>query len=220
MGLYSISDPYSVRTWYDYSGAYDLHAGVDTMLDQARHIIDSDAYVFQGVAFPKGPDTAVDFGETFSGSINLIPYSYIVSITGFSRNLDQFTLRIYDKGAQTDLYYRQFAWFPAVVSNMQEAINVGEVTILGEQDHPFGPYFFQTPLIVLPPGTLQIQLSNVGATVPPVPPGFVQHVQFLLGVAVPKSTTSLNNRRILTANDPTGTETLQGANLVNTLIGG
>lgn len=215
MGLYSIDEPYGVSTWYDYTGVTDLHVGTDLMMHIPRHIIESDAYVFQGVAFPKGQDVRVGYGQTFSGSLNLIPYSYLVALTGFSRNWGQFTLRIWDKGAQTDLYYGQFAWYPTVIGTMQKQPNMGDYVLLRQQDKPFGPYLFRDPMIVLPPGVLQIQLTNVETV--PDPPGFEQMVQMLFMMAVPKTTTSLNNRKVTTSADPTGTATLQS--LVNVLGG-
>lgn len=206
MGMYPLDENYSASTWYDYQGAYDLHVGTDLLLDQSRYIIDSDAYVFQGIAFPKGNDIEIDFGQTFSGSINLIPYSYIVSVTGFSQNGGQYTMRIYDKGAQTDLYYGQFAWYPTVISNMQQGINMGEYILARNPDRPFGPYFFRDPLIVLPPGILQVQITN--AEIAPDPAVPMQRVQVFFSIAVPKSTVSINNRKVQTSSDPTGLQTL------------
>lgn len=208
MSLYSVDEPYSVSTWYNYVGAYDLNVGTDLMMDLSRHIIDSDAYVYQGIAFPKGQDVIVPFGATFSGSLNLIPYSYLMALTGFSRNGNQYTLRIFDKGAQTDLYFGQFAWYPTVISNMQKQFNMGDYILLGQQNKPFGPYMFRDPMIILPPGVLQIQLTNV--QLEPDPPGTEQMVQMLFSFAVPKNTTSLQNPKIVTATDPTGTQTQQG----------
>lgn len=207
MGLYSLEENYSVSTWYNYQGAFDLNAGTDLLLDQSRYIIDSDAYVFQGVSFPKGPDIEIDFQQTFSGSLNLIPYSYVVGLTGFSRNTGQYTLRIFDKGAQSDVYFRQFAWYPTVIGTMQEQFSAaGDFIRIWDRDIPFGPYFFRDPLIVLPPGVLQIQVTNAELT--PDTSGFMQMVQMLFIVAVPKNTVSLNTRKIATSSDPSGLQSL------------
>jgi hypothetical protein len=207
MGLYALDENYDVSTWYEYNGAYDLNAGTDLALDLSRYIINSDAYVFQGVAFPKGDDIEIDFQQTFSGSLNLIPYSYVVGLTGFSRNGGQYTLRIYDKGAQTDVYFRQFAWYPTVVGTMQlQWFAAGEFIQQQDRDIPFGPYFFRDPLIVLPPGQLQIQITNAEATAPPGTNP--QLVQLLFMIAVPKSTVSLNTRKIVSSSDPSGIQSL------------
>lgn len=213
MGLYSLDETYSVSTWYDYNGAYDLNAGTDLLLEQARHIIDSDAYVFQGVAFPKGADIEIDFQQTFSGSLNLIPYSYILGVNGFSRNSGAYTLRIYDKGAQSDLYYGQFAWYPTVIGTMQDQYSAaGDFITIHDQDKPFGPYFFRAPLIVLPPGVLQIQVTNA---LPFVPQVERQLVQLLFLVAAPKNTATLSTRKVQTPTDQTGLQSLGTlANLV------
>lgn len=207
MGLYALDENYSVATWYENNGAYDLNTGTDLLLDQARQILESDAYVFQGVAFPKGQDTEVDFQQTFSGSVNLIPYSYILGLNGFSLNLGQYTLRIYDKGAQTDLYYGQFAWYPTVIGTMQQQYYAdGQFITLADTDIPFGPYWFRSPLIVLPPGVLQIQLTNVETEFDPSTPR--QQVQLLFLVAAPKTTTTLSTRKVATPTDQTGLQSI------------
>lgn len=205
MGLYTLQEPYSLATWYNYQGAYDLNAGTDLLLDLSRNILESDAYIYQGRAFPKGSDCNIGYNQTFSGTLNLTPYSYLVALTGFTRNSNQFTLRIYDKGAQADVYYGQFAWYPTVISNMTGQFNNGDFIVNRDRDKPFGPYFFRDPLIMLPPGVLQVQVTNV--EVDPSSPTFMQ---MLFHLAVPKSTVSLNNRRVQTASDPTGLETVMG----------
>jgi hypothetical protein len=207
MGIYSLDENYDVTTWYDYNGAFDLNAGTDLLLDQTRQLMQSDAYVFQGVAFPKGTDVEIDFQGTFSGSLNLIPYSYIFALTGFSQNDGQYTLRIYDKGAQTDLYYGQFAWYPTVMGTMRQQFSAsGEFITTQTPDIPFGPYFFRAPLIVLPPGSLQVQLTN--ALPMPQPSLPIERVQLLFHVAAPKNTTTLSTRKIQTASDQTGVQSI------------
>ena len=208
MGLYALDRPYSLATWYEQNGAYDLWSGTDLLLDLTRYILDSDAYIFRGVGFPKGEDVNIAEGQTFSGTLNLIPYSYVLSVTGWSANDNQFTVRIYDKGAQTDVYARQFGWFPSVISNMTGQSNNGEVILNNDIDNPFGPYFFRDPLIILPPGVLQIQITNV-ATSPSLQRLGI--CQMFFNVAVPKNTVAMSNRALVTATDPTGTQTLQGA---------
>lgn len=211
MGLYAI-DQYSASSWYDAIGAYDLSTGTDLLLDQTRYIIESDAYVFRGHTFPKSDDINLQVGQTFSGTLNLIPYSYIISLTGFTDNENQFVVRIFDKGAQTDVYQKQFGWFPAVVSNMQGLgqSNVGQQFSRNFPNQPFGPYFFRDPLIVLPPGVLQIQVTNVFGTNNVIPTSGASQVQLFFNVAVPKNTISYLNRKVLTSNDQTGTQTIQG----------
>jgi hypothetical protein len=210
MGLYSVSRHYDLSTWYENSGAYDLWVGTDLMLDLSRHILLSGAYVFQGVAFPKGEDVTIEPGSTFEGSLNLIPYSYVLYLTGFAANGNQFTVRIYDKGAQTDVYAKQMAWFPTVVSNMEGSANEGfTLTAANAKDRPFGPYFFRDPLIILPPGVLQIQLTNVGPVTGPGPAAQSGEFQLFFGVAIPRNSMSLQNRQVLTSTDQTGVQSMQ-----------
>jgi hypothetical protein len=202
MGIYNLQDGYSLASWYDNNGAYDLNAGTDMLLDLPRQILDSEAYMYQGVAFPKGADISFQPSQTFSGSINLTPYSYLVSLAGYSGNINQFTLRIFDKNAQTDLYYGQFAWFPTVVGNMS-GTNMGASIPMGTPNKPFGPFLFRDPVIILPPGVLQVQLTNVSGS-PAV-------LQMLFGTAVPKTTVSMNTRKVNQSSDQSGLPTILSA---------
>jgi hypothetical protein len=224
MSFYTLDSGYSLSNWYENVNAYDLNAGTDSLLDAARHVLNSDAYMYQGVVWPKGDDILIPPGETFSGSINLQPNSYLLCLTGWSTVFNHFTLRIYDKGAQTDLYYGQFAWYPTVISNMSGTANMGQIIVAQSEDKPFGPYFFQSPLIVMPPGVLQIQVTNTSKPTPPpdpISPNFeFNFLQMLFGFAVPKTTTTLDNRRVEYGNDPSGLNTLQGlASGITNLLG-
>lgn len=216
MGLYALDDNYSLSTWYENNGAYDLSTGTDLLLDQTRYILESDNYTCQLVAFPKGIDINIPFEESFNGSVNLVPYSYILGLNGFNSNQGQFTLRIYDKGAQTDLYYGQFAWFPTVIGSMQQQFTTGgDFITVQDRDKPFGPYFFRAPWIVLPPGVLQIQVTNA---IPNNIPN-QQLLQMLFLVAVPKTTQTLNTRRVVTGQDQSGSGIPSIAQLMR-LLGG
>lgn len=200
MSVYNLQDPYGLHTWYEVNGMYDLNVGTDLELDLTRHILNSDAYLFSGVTFPKSSDIYIPSQQSFSGTINLIPYSYIVGLTGWSGNANAFTLRIYDRGAQADLFFGQFAWYPTVLSNMQGGPNMGVTIGQNVQNQPFTPYFFRSPLIVLPPGILQIQLTNVAK--PEFFAGGIAQMMFM--IAIPKSTVSMANRKVLTSQDQTG----------------
>lgn len=208
MGLYSVDEPYSLAIWYEHTGIYDLWTGTDLQLDLPRMILESDAYTYQGMTFPKSDDAVVGFQQTVSGVLNIVPFSYVVAITGFSRNSNQYTLRMYDKGAQTDVYFKQFAWYPTVLSNMQDQFNMGDFILLRDQDKPFSPYIFRDPLIVLPPGQLQWQVTNVESD-----PNLPSYIQVLLSLAVPKSTVSMQTKKVATPSDDTGLATLM--NLTN-----
>lgn len=221
MGSYLISDNYSLATWYENTGAFDLNTGTDLLLDLTRDILASDNYVCQLVAFPKGQDVVFTAsGQSFSGSLNLVPYSYIVGLMGYNNARDQFNIRIYDKGAQTDLYYGQFALFPTVAGiGQDELIGPDQYFTASSRDIPFGPYFFRAPWIIVPPGILQIQVTNsvnaielVGGTSP-------FFLQMLFLVAVPKTSETLNNRRVISSTDQSGLQSLLGL-LANTAAGG
>lgn len=216
MGLYAIGTPYGLSTYYENQGAYDLNLGTDLMLDLTRYILESDAYLCQLIAFPKGQDIFIEPGESFSGVVQVPPFSYLVNLTGWSGNGNQFTLRIYDKGAQTDLYYGQFAWYPTVISNMTGTFNEGKPIIANDRDIPYSPHFFRSPMIILPPGVLQIQLTNVGTAPILEQLGFVQ---MLFQFAVPKDTVAMQQRLVLSPTDQTGVSSLQQANAASTMLG-
>ena len=208
MGLYALDESYSLASWYENNGIFDLNTGTDLQLDLIRHILASDGYTCQLIAFPKGNDILINLGQSFSGSLNLIPYSYILGLIGFDDG--QFTLRIYDKGAQTDLYYGQFAWFPTIIGVGQSTVSAqGDGALPGQQgfDKPFGSYLFRAPWIVLPPGVLQIQVTNVSQFASPF---FPETMQMLFLVAIPKNTVSLNSRRVVTPSDQSGLQSLLG----------
>jgi hypothetical protein len=202
MSIYAVGEHYGLSTWYEHSGAYDLNVGTDLLLSLTGHIVESDAYFWQGIAFPQGDDVQVAPQTTFSGTVVMPPYSYIVGLTGYSGA--PFALRIYDKGAQTDLYYRQWAFHKTVASDMQLS-TVDPTGQTFQQDVPFGPYLFRDPLIVLPPGVLQIQVTNTDIETRTIP------IQLLFSVAVPKSTLSLNKRKVLFPSDPSGVQSQQQA---------
>lgn len=217
MGLYALDEHYSLATWYEYSGAYDVNTGTDLQLDLMRNILESDNYTCQLISFPKGTDITVNFGQSFSGSLNLVPYSYILGLMGWNNNSAQFTLRIYDKGAQTDLYYGQFAWFPTVVGVGQGQVDSSADFIdISTPNKPFGPYFFRAPWVIVPPGILQIQVTNANPTFLPNFP--TNQLQMLFLVAVPKTTVSLNNRRVVGSTDQTGLQSTI-RDVLQTLVG-
>ena len=132
-----------------------------------------------------------------------------------------FTLRIYDKGAQTDLYYGQFAWYPTVIGTGQNQFGTdlepSKFLPISFPNLPFGPYFFRAPLIVLPPGVLQIQISNVSQNPATFQPTGILNAQLLFMIAVPKDSVTMQSRKIVTPSDPTGLQTLIGD--VSSLLG-
>jgi hypothetical protein len=161
--------------------AYNLHSGVDRMLDLSRLVIDSDNYYWSGVAFPNRDNTAFGPGATFAGNVAIQPYSYITSLTVFSDQVEGFKLRIYEKGSKSDIFGGQFC-FDTICGSVMEAVFPGATPA----DTPFGPHFLISPFIVLPPGSLQIEITNLNQVVD----GAV--IQIMLSCAVPVTDKSLN----------------------------
>lgn len=163
--------------------AYNLNAGVDTMLDLAREILTVDNYYFLGVAFPTGTDILIPANGTFVGNVSVEPLSYVTMITGFSDQPSGFKLRIYDKGAKADIIDRQFISSRNIASQME-----GVFPGVTPADTPFGPYMLISPFIVLNPGSLQIEITNLSL--------LAANIQILLGCAIPVTDRSINIKDI------------------------
>lgn len=146
---------------------YDLSEGLDTYLDLAREIILSDNYFYQGKPFPvipQGQLFTLEPYETFSGTIVAPAYSFIVSMTHYTNQSEGFRLSVYDKGAKTDLFYNKFAKDITGSAQMGPNVDPHPATVSTEALEAFqaqGPRFIEGPMVILPPGTLQIELTNL-----------------------------------------------------------
>ena len=136
-------------------------------------------------------------------------------MTGWSGNGNQFTVRIFDKGGNTDLYYGQYAWYPTVISNMIGTFSEGQPQRQEFQNMPFGPYFFRAPMIILVPGVLQVQITNV-EQIMPTPLG-INKIQILFSVAVPRNSITQLNTNVGTSSPQTYAQSLSP--LVSTAAG-
>ena len=172
--------------------AYNLNAGVDSMLDLARMVIDADSYYYNGVAFPTGAtlgNMLVGPGATYAANVAIEPYSYLVNISGLSVFAEgpaaftpgMFKLRIYEKGSKSDIFNGQFALSSNVASGMEYGAFFPAPT---PQDVPFGVFWLQSPLVILPPGSLQIEITNLEAV--------ACYIQILMAMATPVTDRSLN----------------------------
>jgi len=196
--FYTPNQPYDINTYIDNLPAYSLTEESYDSLELLREIIASEKYAFQGMPFPTRNDVYLPGYGTVSGNITVPPLSYLALITGDSfyttttdgthvamgRNLEGFTLRIYDKGAQLDtavstLYMENFT----TVGYMGKVTNPGQLT-----NRPIGPNLPQSPMIVLIPGSLQVEITNLAAV--PV------YAQVLLALAVPVNRQSANQQII------------------------
>src|SRR5579871_3354157 len=167
--LYTPSQPYSLTEYLENLPAYTLNAGVDQLLDLARQIEDSQSYYWQPTCFPSSQDAELPPLGTFSGVITVPSLAYVVAITASSiiaadtpgpgtpgaDSLLGFKARIYDKGGKIDTFINStFARKFGVFTNLEVEPNTSTPPTQG-------PYFLQTPMVVIEPGALQLEITNL-----------------------------------------------------------
>jgi hypothetical protein len=162
---------YDLNTFLDNLGTYSLTNESFGTLDQARELVESRKYYFLGVPFPKSTQCNIAGYNSFSGIAAVPPLSYLVALTGDSfytttveevhtkmqRAKEGFSFKMYDKGASLD-----------VSINTLFANNFPNVGLMGsivnpsvQTNRPIGPMFMEAPMIVLEPGALQIEITNL-----------------------------------------------------------
>lgn len=175
-GLYDTKSaifPYRNTDWLDALPAYDSSGSVDVWLDTLRAIQKSTNYYWQGRALPQGTNMVLPILGSYEGHISVEPGSYITSINATSEQDAGFEFQIFDEGAQTYLYSRKFVYH-TMAGQMTAVAGVA----------PFGPHFVPGPLVVLDPGLLTLQFTNLD-------PLNTNSVQVFLALAVPITHESL-----------------------------
>lgn len=170
---------------------YDANAGVDTLLDVTRDIWDSENYYFLGVPFPTGPDIFFNapgtgfVNQTFSGDIQVPPFSILTKITYFSQQPETdggqnpagnrpFKIRIYDSGAKNDMIHKQFTLVPNVASAMRGT----RTGVILPRNDEFGPYYLLELMTIMPPGSLHVEITDLSGVANNI-------IQVLFAFAVP-----------------------------------
>lgn len=163
--------------WLDALPAYNNNEGNDSLLDLSRLLVQSQKYYFYGFGFPNGDvsNLRVPALATQDGTFNIPPYSYLVNCSMYSTIGAGFKVNVYDKGAQQYLYQGQWIDARQVASEMQHD------TLL-PANYPFGPSFLQSPMIVMPPGLIQIRVVNLANE--------ENLLQVMLAFAIPVTPTS------------------------------
>ena len=120
----------------------------------------------------------------------MLPGTFFVQIAGISATgNDQqgaplpnpgFMLQIFDEGAGAYIYNGQFGQGNTVTGNFGPATGFAA-------GQPIGSHLFYSPMIVLPPGRISWQITNLAST--------PAAIQVLLDTAVPISDTSLGNSK-------------------------
>ena len=189
--------PSYLSNWLDSLGAYDTWEGQDQQLDLVRLLYESDAFFPQMYPFPTnivgtgngtGTGNILNFnaGETQTGSIQITPGAILVSAGVYCNEGNDIAnrtgagakVRLYDKATQCDIFYGTYGH-----SSLFSIAGPG--TEFGAADKPFGPYFFQSPIIISPPGIIQWEIVNLD-------PVNAATIQVLLSVAMPKGSIQSN----------------------------
>lgn len=192
--FYTPGMDYDLNTYTDNLGAYTVDEGAIDTLELARQLIESGKYYHLGVPFPGISSINFAAQDTLTGNITVPPLSYLVSITGDifyssggskgTRANEGFQFRIYDKGAKMDTFLTTY--FGS--SKPNAGLMIHRSAPNSSSDHPVGPYFLKSPMVVLAPGALQISVTNL-ATQP-------CWIQLLFQFAVPVSRLSANEMLI------------------------
>lgn len=205
--FYTPNLPYNLNTFLENLGAYSLTEESFAQLDQMIELVESRKYYFQGVPFPVQGDCNLDGYATISGNITVPPLSYVVAISGDSfytttveiegggghlkmaRNLQGFKFKMYDKGAKLDIVVDSLftEWF-ATLGYMARMTNPGVLT-----NRPIGPNLLQSPMIVLAPGSLQMEITNLSQ--------YPVFVQMFMMMCVPVNRQSTNENITVTGNN-------------------
>jgi hypothetical protein len=164
--------PYDENTFLDNITQYNLSAEGSMRLELMRQIQLTQEYYFMGVPFPGLKDIYIAAGDTFQGNIIVPPMSYLLALMGFAfytegpeqgqESAEGFQLRIYDKGARMDTSINTQFMFGTTVAGQDEPIGWSGIPGTRELIYtfPYGPQIPDTPMVVLAPGQLQIEVTN------------------------------------------------------------
>lgn len=186
MGFYDAvgTEPGSPLEFADNVPIYTANPGVSSLLNLSREFLLSGDHFSLGIAFPPAINTLVPSRGTFSGVITVPALSYVLNISGdtyvpIGQQPDDnmgFMVRIYDKGAKMEsVVNAQFILASLIAGN-------GRTTT---QSPGKGPYYLIDPFVLLKPGTLQMEVTNLSPTQD-------KHIQMLMWLAVPVNSSSVN----------------------------
>lgn len=168
-------------------------SGVDP-LTHVRNIIDCRGYVYTGVPFPGLNQLIPQSGnyatygvppqKQINGSIDIPEGSVLVSITATSLQSAGFDFRIFEKTANWDLHFGEFAsnWMIGQYSTQLDPLlaNTVDTTVGGRI---VGQFFLNPPMIVGQKAQVTVSLTNRSQV--------YNICQVLLGFAVPGSYTNV-----------------------------
>lgn len=172
MGSFYTPDlPYDLSTYIDNLGAYSVNEDSIMTLELARELIETGGYYQLGVAFPGISNILVKARDTYTSNVTIPSLAYLLSLTGDGiyaangtggqtlgqRSTEGFQFRIYDKGAKMDTFLTTF--FGNGKPNAGLMVNHNNPNIVSNV--PVGPYYPQSPMVVLAPGALQLVITNL-----------------------------------------------------------
>lgn len=171
-------------TTLDRLPGYDTSHGASALLELARKVQLSENYFYQGIPSPRGNEWQLAGLASFEDRVTVDAGSYLMSICGASYAVADLTLaqpfkvQMFDVGAKTSLFSRTFALGTTFCGEL------GDSTAA----LPLGPYYLMGPLVVLYPGALNIQITNL-STIP-------CFIQMLLNFAVPITRRALGQHEV------------------------
>ena len=174
---------YTDVAWINALPGYDSSLGVSSSLDWLRKIQESGNYQWHGYGFPTPGNDLIGALDTYNGQLSINPGTYLTSISAWTSGLDTqvddgFKFQIYDEGAKSYVFARTFA---------KDVIASGNENAIGGVI-PFGPHFLQSPIVIVDPGRLHIEITNLRA--------FETRIQLLICAAVPISDMSYGQQGV------------------------
>ena len=185
--------PTYLSEWIDKLPAYDSWEGAIELVDTIRQLWESDNYYPLIYSYPNnivgtgsgtGSGNVLNFlpGDVQTGVLSIPPYSYLCMMTVYYKSGRDVTspsganIRIYEKGSKSDIFYQGVGFYYNIASLNDTTFN---------NTIPTGPFIFPTPLVVLPPGVLQIEVTNLDSV-------NAATIQFAFHCAVPKTAINRN----------------------------
>lgn len=174
MGVHQTRCPIFPAALTDYLDELAIYQHIEPgCLDMLKMIVRSNNYYWKGYATPTGGNVALGALASFEDHVSVEPGSYITMIQGYCSNAAGFKFQIFDEGAKSYMYSRTWPIHYDVTGS--EVATAGVV--------PFGPYILQSPMVILDPGLLTVEITNLAA--------MAANIQLLLCLAVPVTRSSL-----------------------------
>jgi hypothetical protein len=177
--------PVEINDYLNSLPAYYNSPTSSVLLDLARKINLAGNYTYRGICLPSGGEDVIAAYQSYEGQLALEPGTWITQINGYWSNMDDirqapntggFKLQIYDQGAKASVFARTFGTGDDL-GYLPQLASVG-----WGPNIPRGSYNLLSPLTILSPGNLVVQVTNMSSV--------AQTIQVYFACAVPMTTTS------------------------------